>query len=102
MHLENSDYKISRLEEYKGSLRVLIKLRELEGKSYSTELNKLLGLNVKTIRNIRGKLLSAKLIFIDEQFIEENRKYRIYLVLTEKGTKIADLAAKIEEELQKE
>ena len=99
MNDETTKYKIALLEEYKGTFRILIKIRELGGETYASELDELLPINEKTIRNVRGKLLTSKLIILDERLDPKDKKYRTYLILTEKGKRIAELAEKIENEL---
>jgi len=99
MNDKETKYQIFLLERYKGTFQVLIKMLELNGESYIAELDKLLPLNDNTIRNVRGKLLTAKLITLDERLDPKDKKYRTYLVLTEKGIRIAELAEKIENEL---
>jgi len=96
---EKIKYKIALLEEYKGTFRILIKIKELNGESYASELDELLPINEKTIRNVRGKLVTLDLITLDERLDPKDKKYRTYLVLTEKGKRIAELAEKIENEL---
>lgn len=99
MNDEKNKYKIALLEEYKGTLRILIKIKELDGETYASELDELLPINEKTIRNVRGKLLTLDLIKLDERLDPKDKKYRTYLILTEKGKRIAELAEKIENEL---
>ncbi len=97
-----SDNQIAMLEEYKGTFQILIQILKLDGESYIAQLVDFLPLNNKTIRNARGNLISAELITLDERLDPHDKKYRLFMILTEKGKKVAELAANIEEELRKE
>jgi len=90
------------IEEYKGTLQILIQLLKLDGESYITQLVGLINLNNKTIRNARGNMISAGLITLDERLNPQDKKYRLYMILTDKGKRVAKLAAEIEDELRKE
>lgn len=92
----SKEYKIAILERYRGTFQILMELLELEGESYSSEIDQLLTINENTIRNVRSRLKEAGLIIFDERIGEDN-KTRNYLILTDKGKKIAELAKRIEE-----
>jgi len=102
MSYEECQYLVSFLEEYKGALQTLIKLNELNGETYLSDLVSRLDINDKTLRNVRGRLLSIKLITLDQRLDPKDKKYRLFWVLTDKGKIVAELAAEIEEELRKE